>query len=157
EVESSRYPFCFTDDTSNPVSTRSILPCVPFNDDLNRLMLVVTHAPARTKVTWGAGSRVYSAEELARGVNLAGDFLQNPFSEAFAQVHAAVAAQQAYETPAVKSMLNGLAAIRRYFPEKRASLDDLRSSLVQKDQQLNDEARAAIQPVRHVIELSPIP
>src|SRR6266542_708103 len=35
EIESSRYPFCFSGDEKSPKGTRSILPYVPFNADLN--------------------------------------------------------------------------------------------------------------------------
>jgi lysophospholipase L1-like esterase len=157
EVESERYPFCFTDDPAYPESTRSILSCLAFNADLNRFILVVTHAPSRMKVSWGGVSRAYSADELARGVNLAGDFLENPFSQAFARVHVLVAAQQAYETPAVKGLLNGMGATRRYFPERQGAFDDMQAAVLQKDTQLFGDCRAAVLPVRHVIELAAAP
>ena len=155
EVESTRYPFCFTDDPASPVSTRSILGCVPFNEDLNRLRLVVTNAPARMSVTWGDESKVFSADELARGVSLSGEFLRNPFTDAFARVDAAVAAQQGYETPAVKSMLDGLASWRKFFPEMEPRYDEMQAEVVRKDLLLYEESRAAVRPVRHVIELRP--
>src|SRR6185295_20145316 len=41
ELESSRYPFCFSGDDKSPAGTRSILPYVPFNADLNRFTLAV--------------------------------------------------------------------------------------------------------------------
>jgi hypothetical protein len=109
------------------------------------------------KVSWGGVSRAYSADELARGVNLAGDFLENPFSQAFARVHVLVAAQQAYETPAVKGLLNGMGATRRYFPERQGAFDDMQAAVLQKDTQLFGDCRAAVLPVRHVIELAAAP
>jgi hypothetical protein len=157
EVESARYPFCFTDDPSYPESTRSILDCVPFNADLNRFVLVVANARSRMRVSWGGESRDYAAAELARGVNLAADFLQNPFLQAFARVHGLVAAQQAFETPAVKGLLNGMGATRKYFPEKSGAFDDMQAAVLGRDSQMLGECRAAVFPVRHVIELSAAP
>ena len=50
------------------------------------------------KVTWGEASKTFSANELAKGVNLAAEFLDNPFSEPFKAVENAVRRQQEYET-----------------------------------------------------------
>jgi len=156
EIESSRYPFCFVDDPKDPLSTRAVLDCVPFNEDLNRFRLVVHHAAAKMKVTWGTESRVFTPAELERGINLAAVFLDNPFHDAFAAVDAAVKAQQAYETPAVKSMLHSLADWRRFLPERQAEYDQLQALAVAKDRELNQAARAALRPVRHVLEVSEV-
>ena len=81
---------------------------VPFNAELNRFLLVVPNAPAgRYRVTWGETSKTYTAEELAKGVNLAADFEINPFSEAFKRVDEAVAKKQAYETRQIKDLFHG--------------------------------------------------
>jgi hypothetical protein len=54
ELESRRWPFCFDPDPKNPGSTRSILPFADFNEELNRLTLVVKDLKApKAKVTWG--------------------------------------------------------------------------------------------------------
>src|SRR5262249_12794919 len=114
EIKSSRYPFCICEpagqaalnypvcgshDPTKDSSIRSGTTLVPFDQELNRLTLVVQNGKAKSyKVTWGSESKTFSAEQLARGVNLAAEFLLNPFSEAFAKVDAAVAAKQAYET-----------------------------------------------------------
>lgn len=154
EVESTRYPFCFVDDPQGPVSARSMLGCVPFNEELNRLTFVLRHAPPRVKLTWGGYSRVFDGAQVEAGINLAAEFPDNPFSEAFARVNASVVEQQAYETPAVKMMLNGLGEWRRYFPEERARWDEMRAQAVERDLVLNEAAHAAVKPVRHVIEWS---
>ena len=157
EIESMRYPFCFTDDPASPQSTRAMLDCFPFNEELNRLMLVVHHAPARVKVTWGGQSKVFTAEEVERGVNLAAEYLDNPFSAAFSKVHKAVVAQQEFETPAVKSMLDGLGDWRTAFPEERSRYDEMQASVVQRDLILNERSRDAVKPVRHVVEWEAAP
>ena len=47
EIESSRYPFCFYgDDLKTTGSTKGVIEFLPFNQDLNRLTLVVHNAPA---------------------------------------------------------------------------------------------------------------
>ena len=110
-LKSSRYPFCATGDEASDGSIRSGMALVPFNQDLNRLTLVVKHAKARRYlVTWGKYASSYTAKELARGVNLAADFPANPFSEAFMQVDEAVAAKQSYETKQIKQIFHGLMA-----------------------------------------------
>jgi hypothetical protein len=45
---------------------------------------------------------VFTVAQVERGVNLAEEFPCNPFCEAFANVDAAVAAKQAYETTQIK-------------------------------------------------------
>ena len=101
--ESSRYPFCATGDINSDQSIRSGMELVPFNQDLNRLMLVVKGTKsAHYKVTWGQTSRSYTKAELTKGVNLAADFAVNPFSDAFKKVEDAVLAKQSYETQQIK-------------------------------------------------------
>ena len=74
----------------------------PFNAELNRLELWVTGASTpRLKVTWGEWFKIFRAEELGEGVNLAAEFLDNPFSAPFQSVEYAVSKQQQYEAPRV--------------------------------------------------------
>ncbi len=107
-LTSHRYPFCAAGDPTKDDSLRSGMSLVPFNQDLNRLTLVVKGGSAANyKVTWGPSSKTYAADELAKGVNLAADFAANPFSEAFDKVDEAVAAKQNYETRQVKTLFHG--------------------------------------------------
>ncbi len=81
----------------------------PFNQDLNRLTLVVTGAAAekKYKVTWGKESKEFTGEALGKGINLAAEFLENPFADAFAKsVDAKVREQQNFETPLVKQNIS---------------------------------------------------
>ena len=74
KIKSSRYPFCAAGDVKSDGSIRSAMTLVPFNQELNRLTLVVKNVSApKYKVTWGAESHSYTAEQLAKGVNLADD------------------------------------------------------------------------------------
>jgi lysophospholipase L1-like esterase len=107
-ITSSKYPFCATGETNQDSSLRSGMTLVPFNEQLNRLRLVVKYGTAaKYKVTWGEESRTYSTEQLATGINLAEDFAVNPFLEAFNKVDEAIAAKQAYETTQIKKIFHG--------------------------------------------------
>lgn len=109
QIRSSRYPFCAKGDVSSPDSIRSGMSLVPFNKELNRLVLVAKNGKAKSyKVTWGKESKTYPAEQLASGVNLAEDFVENPFSEQFKKVDSAVAAKQNYETKQIKQIFHDL-------------------------------------------------
>ena len=111
-IESTKYPFCFLPDAKDPSddslpnSMRGILPFVPFNEDLNRFKLVVTGAEGNVKITWGEKSKQFPADQLAKGINLAAEFMDNPFVESFVKVHQAVQAQQGFETPMIKALVN---------------------------------------------------
>jgi lysophospholipase L1-like esterase len=109
-ITSNRYPFCAAGgDPAKDDNIRSAMTLIPFNQELNRLMLVVKNARAKSyKVTWGEETHSYSAEQLARGVNLAADFAVNPFSEAFKKVDDAVKAKQAYEQKQIQRIFHDL-------------------------------------------------
>ena len=147
QIKSRRYPFCATGESNGDGSIRSGMSLVPFNSELNRLMLVVKNAAAKSyKVAWGNESKTYSTEQLSKGVNLADDFPVNPFSDAFNKVDAAVAAKQAYETRQIKDLFHG--------PEGKADIE--------KTVALTEEVRAplaratqdAFLPVRHTIRIA---
>ena len=122
EIESSRYPFCFSGDPKSTGATTGMIEFVPFNEELNRFTLVVENAPAdKCKVTWGKSSKEFSKEQLAKGINLAAEFIDNPFSEPFRKVEAAVREQQKYETPLVKSVVTKLPDFKKLVPEEIGS------------------------------------
>ena len=145
-LTSQRYPFCATDESNKDSTIRGGMALVPFNAELNRLLLVVKGASAANyKVTWGETSQTYSAAQLARGINLAADFAVNPFAEAFKKVDEAIAAKQAYETTQVKQIFHGL--------EGKADME----AAVQKTEAARAPLAAAIQtafqPVTHTLKI----
>ncbi len=152
-VAKERYPVCGKDDLSNPDSIRSGMKWVPFNDRLNRLVLVVKNAAAdRYQVFWGGEGKAFTRAQLEQGINLAAEFPQNPFSNSFAAVDAAVAAKQAYETLQVKKLFRG--------ETQRPSLDQIRTQTEKvfeetqtKHAQLEEAIRAAFKPVTHTIRI----
>lgn len=145
-ITSRRYPFCATGALNSDNSIRSGMTLVPFNQELNRLMLVVKNGSAANyKVTWGDDSRTYTAAQLAAGVNLAADFETNPFSAAFAQVDEAVAAKEKYETRQIKDLFHG--------PEGEAN-PDLTAKLTEEARQpLENAIAAAFVPVTHTLTI----
>ena len=156
EIESTRFPFCFYGNPADPDSTQGVLEFLPFNEDLNRFRLVVKNGRAtRLKVTWGRGSKIFGANQLAQGINLAAEFMDNPFAEPFATVDKAVREQQAFETPAVKNILHNLPEWSGLLPEEKAALEQLKTATLRKAEALSQASHSAIVPVRHLIQIEP--
>ncbi|MCP4454799.1 MAG: hypothetical protein GY809_25340, partial [Planctomycetes bacterium] len=145
-LESRAYPFCATGPQGDDGSIRSGMSLVPFNEKLNRFMLVVTHLPSgQYRVLWGDAVNTYSAEALAKGVNLAADYEVNPFTEAFNRVDQAVAQKQGYETRQVKTLFHG--------PEGRADMDATVALTEKTRAPLVKAVFRAFQPVKHTIRI----
>lgn len=142
------FPACEDEPGNETASLRAAFGLVPFHQDLNRLMLVVRGGSAGSyRVRWGNTSKVFTAAELARGVNLAEAFEETPFAAAFARVDAAVAAKQAFETRQVKQIFHG--------PEGRADLEKaVRQTEAERDR-LVAAIRAAFVPVTHTLSILP--
>ena len=145
-VTSSRYPFCAADEPGKDSTIRGGMGLVPFNADLNRLQLVVKGATAANyKVAWGTNSCVYSAVELAKGVNLAEDFAVNPFADAFKQVDEAVGAKQRFETDQIKKIFHG--------PEGKADMEAAVKKTEAERAPLAAAIQSAFQPVTHTLKI----
>ncbi len=156
ELESTRYPFCFQGQPNSPDATRSVLPFLPFNEELNRFRLVVTGAtPAQLKVTWGAESKVFAAADLAKGINLAAEFLDNPFAEPFRKVEQKIREKQQQETPALKQCLHDLPNYARMLPDEQETVQKLATKLVDKVKASAAAVPAAVTPVRHTVTIAP--
>jgi lysophospholipase L1-like esterase len=157
EIVSERYPFCFYGEADKPGATRGVIEFMPFNEELNRFRLVVTGLGApKAKVTWGKDSREYSAAELEKGVNLAADFLDNPFSEPFRQIEGAIFQKQQMETPLVKQAMNTLPTYVKLVPEEKAAFERVAEALVKKDVDARAACAAAVKPVAHTLAIQPL-
>lgn len=160
EIESERYPFCFDPDPKSSGSTRSILPHLPFNQDLNRFILRVAQlSAAKAKVTWGKETREFTKAQLEAGVNLAAEFAATPFDNAFAGVMNAVGAKQAYETMMIKGMISqfrGFSAEVEKDPELGTILEALRKKLASSQMRLDAEVRTKLVPVKHTLTITPL-
>jgi hypothetical protein len=149
ELESTKYPFCFYGDPKAPNATSGIIEFLPFNQDLNRYMLVVKGVTGKAKVTWGKESKEFSAADLEKGINLAAEFLDNPFSEPFKKVEDAIRKQQNAETPLVKKTLHELPKAKDKEAAQKAADEEMT-----KAKELAEASEAAAQqPVRHTIRI----
>ena len=152
QIQSTRYPFCFYGEPTDPESTRGILEVLPFNAELNRLELWVTGASTpRLKVTWGNSFKIFRADELAKGVNLAAEFLDNPFSVPFQAVEYAVSKQQHYEAPRVHIIEESWAEGWRKQKTMRGATS------LEKVLELEAAARESVKPVTHTLTITPVP
>jgi lysophospholipase L1-like esterase len=157
EVESSRYPFCFSGDPAKTNATSGIIEFIPFNEDLNRFLLVVKNPGAeKVKVTWGKGTKEFAAADLAKGVNLAAAFLDNPFCEPFKAVERKIASKQGMEVDLVKNLLHNLPAYVRRAPEEKEALERIGAGLVKSDVEARDACAAAVAPVKHTIKVEAV-
>jgi len=154
EMESRRYPFCFDFNDKSPSSVRSILPFVPFNQELNRFTLTVKNLKGeRAKVSWGAASRTFSRKELEAGVNLADAFAgETPFQENFKNADAAVLAKETYETQ-IKTMLGETSKLLNS-PSDKAKMETLSGILLEAVDRKNAEIRAILAPVKHSLAIA---
>jgi len=159
DIESSRWPFCFEGDGTSSSSTRSILPFVPFNDDLNRYVLTVRNLESpRVKVTWGTEAKEFTREQLEKGINLAAEFSRTPFDEPFAALSAAVADKQAYETTMIKQIVTDFQKIPDIGTdaEAQAAVKVLNDRLMRRWKQLEAKVRERLVPVKHSITIAPL-
>jgi len=157
EVESSRYPFCFDGDPKSTNATAGMIEFLPFNQDLNRYTLVVTGAGSGdVKVTWGSASKTFKAAELEKGINLAAEFIDNPFSGPFKAVERVIRQQQDFETPLVKTLLNGMGELRRMVPDEADSFDRITAGAMKRQQALQAASAAAVKPLTHTIKIEAV-
>lgn len=146
-VTSTRYPFCHAYDGSSATDRLpTILPYLPFDQDLNRFILVVQHLPtASADVTWGGQVLRFSAAELAVGVNLAASFTTTPFDTTFANLMGLIATKQACERTMIKAAGDATA------PTSSWTAAD-----VVKRNALDATVHAGVVPVTHVIRVEPV-
>jgi hypothetical protein len=132
-----------------------MIEIIPFNEELNRLILKVSNPSAsKLEVTWGPTSRTYAAAELKEGINLAADFLENPFSEPFAKAEATLKKKQQSENTVI-TMLESIRDWREILPGYEDTYDAMQKGVIQK---CLDEIKAASKvavPVEHTIRISP--
>ena len=141
------YPVCDRDEVSSDRSIRSAMTLIPFNQDLNRLVLVAKHVKrGNYEVRWGDQSKVFSSKQLKRGVNLAAEFPCNPFCAAFARVDAAVAAKQAFETRQIKKSFRSA--------EAKADMEAVVARTEKEREPLARAISEAFVPVTHTIRIT---
>lgn len=167
-LESSRYPFCFfcgtqDADKTSALSTTTgwkngnaaILPFLPFNEELNRYVLVVKNFPAaRAKITWGEQSKEFSAAELSKGVNLAAEFLKNPFAKPFLEVQRVIESKQAFETTFIKDFVSDKErSLMQTLPQEAPMLKSIEGGYRDVHRAFLDHCAQAVKPVTHTIKI----
>jgi len=174
QIKSMRYPFCATNENvKSDNSIRSAMGLIPFNVDLNRLLLVVKKPQAKGYVvTWGEASKTFTSGQLGQGVNLAAEFAMNPFWDAFNKVDSAVKAKQEYETKQIKQIFHDLrsgkyksaddvkdAELKDLFilrgSDGKFDMDALAAATEQKRAPLAEAIKTAMVPVTHTLRILP--
>ncbi len=158
EVESARWPFGFVGDEKSAAGTRSILPFVPFNQDLNRFILIVKNLDGeKAKVSWGTESKTFTKAELEKGINLTENFFKTPFTELFNNLDAQIGTKQNYETFMIKQQINSYmntANILDHDKEAEAAIDTLKKKFWEKYEKMHNNIRATLKPVKHTITVT---
>ena len=156
-IVSTQYPFCFFgQNAKDPAGTLGMAGLTPFNRDLNRLTLVVTGPAEKYRVTWGDSSKTFSAVQLKDGVNLAAEFIDNPFSKAFMNVHQKVMDKQGTENLLLKQLLHSTNAGRKFMPDSaKKDLDGVLAAVPKAQQKLSMDVAAEVKPVTHTITIQP--
>jgi hypothetical protein len=159
-VESTRYPYCFT--TSPPYApgvdvTSDIVTVFPFNQDLNRYLLVVKGLTGKNaKVTWGTESRELAASDLAQGVNLAAAFAgHTPFNDVFNHIVDRLWQQQLKQFVWNDGTISHLDDIKKMAPG--APVDQLVAGIRAQDAKNLSDTRAMMVPIDHTIKIEPEP
>lgn len=161
EIESIRYPFCFSGSSDNPVNAVSILPFVPFQQELNRFELKVNNLPsAKAEVNWNGQKKIFSKTELEKGVNLAAEYQDNPFSVQFKLLLEEIGRKQSFETWMIKGMINNFRELAK-LPDAdkdqkiKEAAEYLRLKLVSRQAELDATVNNCLKPVKHLITVSP--
>jgi len=158
ELESSRYPFCYAVNAAGLKETIPLLPFTSFDEDLNRFELKVTGLKSESAdVTFGSETKTFTREQLESGINLASEFLQNPFVGPFEHLVHQVWQKQAFETTMIKSIVTNFRQIPADLandPEVQQSLKTLREKLTAADDAAHQKAKAAVQPVKYTITVN---
>jgi lysophospholipase L1-like esterase len=162
ELESTRYPFCLPAGLEGASdSVVKMMKYVPFDQDLNRLTLVVENLKDdKAKVTWGDESKTFTKEQLAQGVNLAAEFRKNPFCEAFGKIDQLVTRKQAYETCLVKGISSNLATMMQLLGTDFVSGDmpipqdrPFVTAMFSRDTMMARSLHGLVTPVKHTIKI----
>lgn len=164
EIESSKYPFCFGGKNEKyPSDPTSILPFVPFQQELNRFELRIRNLPsARAELHWGNFKKTFSRQDLEKGINLSEAFPDNPFAGQFEQLRTAVSKKQNFEIWMVKNFISQLRMMDYRMPgsNKDEKFNDalrmISNKMYQQRDLLDAQAKSIIVPVKHKILISPV-
>jgi lysophospholipase L1-like esterase len=158
-VKSTRYPYCFAGGVDRPDgNAASMIHAVPFNEDLNRYLLVVKNLNSpKANITWGGATKVFTADQLAHGINLAAEFAQNnPFMPQFTAVDNAVHIQEDQEQGLTQDFMFQVPRLKAFIaPGADAALDEAVSAGIAQHVKLFNTAASQVVPVTHTIKIEP--
>ena len=110
----------------------------------------------KLKVTWGSATKEFAAADLAKGINLAAEFLDNPFCEPFRKVEETIRQQQQFETLLVKQILASMPQYATAVPKQKDLSDKFGQSGIDLANAMNNAAAASVAPVKHTIKIEPM-
>lgn len=155
EIESIRYPFCFTGKAEDPAGNVSVLPFIPFQQDMNRFELKVNNlSKPKAEVIWGTKKKAFTKAELEKGINLAAEFIDNPFTSQFNRFIQQVRTKQGFEIWMIHSFFTNF---KSYVPDAddnpkfKESLETMRKNLLKYQEKLDIELKQNLQPIKHEI------
>jgi hypothetical protein len=157
EVESTRYPYCFQGDPKEPDATSGIISCFPFNEDLNRYLLVVHGLKgASAKVTWGNESREFPVADLEKGVNLAAAFAAHtPFDLPFLHIQDAIWQQQLKQYYFTGIIAHNMDDLKQMAPG--GPFDQLITGVYAQNDKNSAAVAAMAVPIQHTLKIEALP
>lgn len=100
----------------------------------------------------------FTAEQLAQGINLAAEFMENPLKPAFQKVMDQVAVKQEFETAMIKSVITSFRFLKQEFKddeEVAKATQTITAKLLARQAEYCEKVRATVVPVQHQIEIKP--
>lgn len=151
KLRSARFPLSSPGgDVAKDDNMKAGIALIDFHSKFNRLTLKVAHAPAaRYAVKWGTESKEFTAEALAKGINLAAKFENHPLNEAWQKIWNAVGSKQEFETHQIKGLFHG--------PEGAADMEATVAKSEVEHAKRAGALRASYAPVEHSLTLTPLP
>lgn len=130
-------------------------------------------------MTWGQTSKEFESAQLAKGINLASEFLENPFCQPFGKVYWIIVDQKSKweyrqfafmlanlpklledmkKDPATldKTRQNDIRQILEVDPDAGQSLERLKVAILKKDTLMAEKVAAAVVPVKHQIKIEQV-
>ena len=92
---------------------------------------------------------------MSKGINLADEFLDNPFVQPFRELDKLARAQQNFETVMIKNLVHG---VKYDLPDNPELIEPMAKATSKRQQMLSDKAvAAATTPVTHTIRVEVLP
>ena len=108
-------------------------------------------------MTFGRVTKSFTKEQLEAGINLAAEFLENPFVESFNRVLHDVSQKQAAETSMIKGFITNFRQLRPPLAEDtevQFALATLRRKMTEANDAAHAKAKASVVPVRYTLTIA---